>query len=106
MGKYLIKGNYVGDGVAGLMNDGGTKRRAAAAAAVESLGGTLDCMYYAFGDTDVYAIADMPDAASATAASLLINSSGSVSVALTPLLTVDDVDAAAGLSGNYSPPGD
>ena len=52
-------------------------------------------MYYAFGDTDVYAICDMPDNASATAASLLINASGAVRLNLTPLMTPEDVDAAA-----------
>ena len=105
MGKYLIKGNYVGDGVSGLMQDGGTKRRAAATAVIESFGGTLESMYYAFGDTDLYAIVDMPGDAAAAAASLLVNSSGSVSVSMTPLLTVDDLDAAAGMSGSYAPPG-
>ena len=105
MGKYLLKGNYVGDGIAGLMRDGGTKRRAAAEGVVASFGGTLDSMYYAFGDTDLYAIVDMPSDASAAAASLLVNSSGAVSVTVTPLLTVDDVDEASGLSGSYSPPG-
>lgn len=105
MTKYLIEGNYVGDGVAGLLKDGGTKREAAARAAVESVGGTLDCMFYAFGDTDVYGIVDMPDDASAAACSLMINSSGAVSVRLTPLLTPADLDAAAAKSPTYSPPG-
>ena len=38
MGKYLIRANYVGDGVQGLMAEGGTKREAAARAAIESVG--------------------------------------------------------------------
>ena len=105
MGKYLLKGNYVGDGIAGLMNDGGTKRRAAAAAAIESFGGSLESMYYAFGDTGLYAIAELPSDAAAVAASLLVNSAGSVSVTLTPLLTVEDLDDAAGITGSYPPPG-
>ena len=29
MGKYLVKGNYVGEGIAGLLSDGGSKRVAA-----------------------------------------------------------------------------
>lgn len=105
MPKYLIRGNYVGDGVAGLLKDGGTKRQAAAEAAVASVGGTLECMFYAFGDTDIYGIVDMPDDASAAAISLLINSSGAVSVRLTPLLSPADLDAAAAKSPAYSPPG-
>lgn len=103
MSKYLIQGNYVGDGVAGLRADGGEKRLAAATAAVESVGGTLDCFYYAFGDTDLYGIVDVPDAATAFNASLLINSSGAVSVTLTPLFDPSTVGGGGG--GSYTPPG-
>ncbi len=105
MGKYLIRANYVGDGVSGLMKEGGSKRRDAATAAIESVGGSMDCMYYAFGETDVYAICDLPDDASATALSLLINSSGSVSLNLVPLMTPEDIDAAAAKTPSYRAPG-
>ena len=94
MAKFLVRANYTGDGVKGLMSEGGSKRRDAATAAIESVGGTLDCMYYAFGETDMYAICDMPDNVSATAVSLLINSSGAVSLNMIPLMTPEDVDAA------------
>jgi uncharacterized protein with GYD domain len=105
MAKYLLSGNYVGDGVKGLMAEGGSKRREAAAAAIKSVGGSLDSFYYAFGKTDVFAICDFPDAASAAAISLLINSTGAVSVSLTPLMTAEDLDAAAAKSPSYRPPG-
>ena len=65
MAKYLVQGNYVGAGVAGLLKEGGSSRREAASKAIESVGGTLESMYYAFGDVDVYAIVEMPDTASA-----------------------------------------
>ena len=103
MSKYLIRGNYVGNGIAGLRKDGGAKRLAAATAALESVGGTLDCFYYAFGDTDLFGIVDAPDDASAFNASLLINSSGAVNVTLTPLF--DPSVISAGASGSYSAPG-
>jgi uncharacterized protein with GYD domain len=105
MAKYLFRANYVGDGVKGLMSEGGTKRREAARAAIESVGGSLDCMYYAFGDTDAYGVVDFPDAASATALSLLINASGSVTFNLTPLMTPEEVDAATAKSPSYRAPG-
>lgn len=105
MPHYLFRANYVGDGVKGLMSDGGTSRREAARAAIESVGGSLESMYYAFGDTDVYGFCEVPDAASAAALSLLINSSGSVQINLTPLLTVEDVDAAAAKNPDYRAPG-
>ncbi len=59
---------------------------------------------FAFGDTDVYAICDMPDDASATAASLMINSSGAVSINLTPLMTPAD-DTATAKTPSYRAPG-
>ena len=105
MAKFLLRANYVGDGLKGLMSEGGSKRREAAQAAVESVGGTLDCMYFAFGETDVYGICDMPDNASATAMSLLINASGAVTINLTPLMTPEDVDAAAAKTPSYRAPG-
>ena len=105
MAKYLVRGNYEGDGIAGLMAEGGSKRRDAAQAALESAGGSLDCMYYAFGDTDVFAICDIPDDASAVAVSLLINASGAMRLSLTPLLTVEDLDDAAKKTPSYRPPG-
>jgi uncharacterized protein with GYD domain len=105
MPKFLIRANYVGDGVKGLMSEGGSSRRDAARAAVESVGGSLDCLYYAFGDTDVYAICDVPDNASATALSLLINSSGAVSLNLVPLMTPEEVDAATAKTPSYRAPG-
>ena len=105
MAKYLVRANYVGDGVKGLMSEGGSKRRDAAAASVESVGGTLESMYFAFGDTDVFGIGDFPDDASATAWSLMINASGNVTATITPLMTPEDVDAAAAKTPSYRAPG-
>lgn len=105
MAKYLVKGNYVGKGVAGLLKEGGSSRRDAARKAIESVGGSLDSMYYAFGDVDVFAIVDMPDTASAVASSLLINASGAVTVTLTPLMTPEDIDEASKKNPAYRPPG-
>lgn len=83
--------------------DGGEKRFAAAKAAVESVGGTLDCFYYALGDTDLFGIVDAKDEAAALNASLLINSSGAVRISSTPLY--DPSVISAGASGSYTPPG-
>jgi len=105
MPKFLVRANYVGDGIKGLMSEGGSRRRDAARTAVESVGGSLECMYYAFGDTDLYAICDVPDVATATALSLTFNSSGAIRVNLVPLITPEDVDAAAAKTPTYRPPG-
>jgi uncharacterized protein with GYD domain len=105
MSKFLVTASYTADGVKGLMQEGGSKRRAAATAAIESVGGSLDCFYYAFGADDVVGIVDFPDDASATAVSLMINSTGAVNLSLTPLMTVEDVDAAAAKTASYRAPG-
>ena len=105
MSKYLIKGKYATDGVKGLMKEGGSKRRDAATDAIESVGGSVDSFYFAFGEADVIGICDFPDDASATAVSLLINSTGAVNVTFTPLMTPEDVDIAAAKTPSYRPPG-
>ena len=105
MAKYLVRGNYVGDGVKGLMEEGGTRRMEAARAAIESVGGSLDCMYFAFGDVDIYGICEFPDDASAAAFSLVVNASGAVTGSVMPLMSPEDVDAAAAKTPSYRPPG-
>jgi uncharacterized protein with GYD domain len=103
--KYLLEASYTGTGAQGLMKDGGSKRRAAAKTLIESLGGKLEALYYAFGETDVIAIADLPDNAAAAAASLTISSSGSLRGKITVLLTPEEVDQAVKKSVSYTPPG-
>ena len=105
MTKYLFEGTYVGQGINGLMQEGGTKRRDAFAEALSSVGGSLESFYYAFGYYDVLGVFEAPDDASAAALSLLINSTGSVNVRLKPLLTVQDVDEAVKKTPSYRAPG-
>ena len=104
MSKYLFQVNYVGDLAKGLLQEGGSRRREEATKAVESLGGTVECLYYAFGGTDAYLIVDLPDHASAAHVSLLVKSSG-FDCTTTVLLTPEEIDEATELSPNYRPPG-
>ena len=61
MPKYLVQASYVGDGVQGLRQEGGSARRAAVEKACSSVGGKLEAFYYAFGETDVVTVIDLPD---------------------------------------------
>ncbi|MGH3151828.1 MAG: hypothetical protein ACRDOB_14045 [Streptosporangiaceae bacterium] len=47
MPKYLFQGSYIGDGLKGLATEGGTPRVEAARQLFGSLGGTLECFYFA-----------------------------------------------------------
>jgi uncharacterized protein with GYD domain len=105
MPKYLVQASYIADGVQGLRKEGGSARRAAVEAACSSVGGNLDVFYYAFGDTDVVAILDLPDNTIAAGVALLVAASGKVDIKTTVLLTPEEVDSAVKVGGNYSPPG-
>ena len=70
MPKYLLQVNYTLDGVKGVLAKGGSARKSAAQAAAKSVGGKLDSFYFAFGGTDVFTVADLPDNAAAAALAL------------------------------------
>jgi uncharacterized protein with GYD domain len=103
--KYLVTGNYSSTGLAGLAKDKASGRKAAVAAAMKALGGKMENIYYAFGSTDVFVICDLPDNVSAAALSLAVSGSGLVKITTTPLLTVDEVDAALDKAVKYRAPG-
>ena len=105
MPKFMIQANYVGDGVKGLLSEGGTKRRETVAQVLESMGGKLEALYYAFGDYDVYGIADMPDNVSSVAFSLMVNASGAINAKTVVLLTPEELDEATQKSVDYRAPG-
>ena len=105
MPKFLIRASYTAEGAKGLMKGGGSARRAAVQKMLEGLGGKLEAMYFAYGDIDAYVIADVPDAAAGIAISLTVNASGAVHASTTPLITVEELDAAARKSVKYTPPG-
>jgi uncharacterized protein with GYD domain len=105
MPKYLLQANYVGQGINGLLSEGGTARRAAAEKAIQSVGGTLESFYYAFGDSDAYVIADVPDNASMAALTLTIAATGAVSTKTVVLMTPEEVDGAVKKAPTYRAPG-
>ena len=105
MPKYLLQVNYTTDGAKGLIKDGGSARRSAAQKAAESLGGRLESMYFAFGDTDAYVVAEMPDHTSIAAIALALAASGGATARTTVLLTPEEMDQATKKTPIYRPPG-
>jgi uncharacterized protein with GYD domain len=105
MPKLLIKASYSIEGIRGLQKEGGTGRRAAVQKLLEGVGGRLEQFYFAYGEHDVYAIVDVPDAASAVALSLSVNASGAVRLSTVPLITPEEMDVACKRPVGYRAPG-
>jgi uncharacterized protein with GYD domain len=95
MAKYLISGSYTVEGIRGVLKEGGTGRRKAVEDAVKAMGGRLEAFYFAFGDNDVFGIADVPDNVTAATFSMGIAATGTVRTKTTVLLTPEEVDQAA-----------
>jgi len=91
--------------VKGLLREGGTSRRAVVERLVESVGGKVEAFYYAFGETDLFVIADLPDNESMTAVALLVAASGAIRIKTTVLITPEEVDEAVKKAPSYRPPG-
>lgn len=104
MPKYLVEASYTLEGVKGLVAQGGSAREAVAREAAESVGGTLESLYFAFGSTDVFAVADLPDNTAAAALALAITAGGGLTARTVVLLTPAEIDAAAQKSVTYTPP--
>ncbi len=105
MPKYMITGSYTAEGARGLLKEGASGRLAAVRELAKSAGGSVEAAYFAFGKTDIFVVVDVPDAAAAAAISITVGAAGSVKIRTIPLLSVEEVDAAARKSIAYRPPG-
>jgi uncharacterized protein with GYD domain len=105
MPKYLVQASYTAEGLKGLKKDTAVGRKSSIAKAMESLGGRLECMYFALGEYDVFGISDLPDHVAAASFALQASSSGLVSTKTTALLTPEEVDKAFAKKGAYKAPG-
>jgi uncharacterized protein with GYD domain len=101
MPKYLVQVNYVGEGIKGLLKEGGSSRRDVVEKLIKSLGGTMEAFYYAFGETDLFVIAEVPDNTSMAAIALTVTATGTVTVRTTMLLTPEEIDEAGKKSPIY-----
>ena len=106
MAKYLIRAKYTQAGVTGLLREGGTSRREALRATIEGVGGTLNDLFYAFGDWDLFLITELPDDAAAAAVSMNISAAGALEVTVTVMVTPETIDEAISKAVPYRAPGD
>ena len=105
MPKYLFTGSFTPQGAKGIMAEGGTARRAVVKKMFESVGGSLESYYFAFGSDDFFIVGDLPDNTSAAAAALTTSASGAVHTRTVVLLTPEDADEVAKRSPSYRAPG-
>jgi uncharacterized protein with GYD domain len=105
MPKYLFEARYTAEGAKGLAREGGSGRRGAMTKMTEGVGGKLESFYYAFGDVDLYAIADLPDNESAAAIALAVAQGGGATVKTIVLIPPEDMDKAGKKAVDYRPPG-
>ncbi len=105
MAKYLFQVSYTAAGTQGLLKEGGTARRALLEQITKNLGGSLEAFYYAFGDVDVFVIADLPNDATAAALSLSVSSWGTVTIKTTSLISPETIDEATKIDVGYRPAG-
>lgn len=105
MAKYLSIARYTADGTKGLIDKGGTARVEASRKLIEDAGGSLESFYFALGEDDVYIVCDLPDNATAAAASMNAAASGMVVNRMVALLTAEEVDRAAAAKMHYDAPG-
>jgi len=103
--KFMIMGSYTADGAKALAKEGGSQRKAAVEKMVGGLGGKVEAFYFAFGESDIYVIVDVPDTTSGAALSLAVNASGMVKLSSVMLMTPEDIDAACKKTVSYRAPG-
>jgi uncharacterized protein with GYD domain len=102
MPKYLIQGSYSPEALEAVKSGGGSRRRDATAELIRGLGGEMESFYYAFGDSDTYVTADLPNNEAAAAWALAVNAGGQVALKTVVLLTPEEVDAACHIASAQS----
>lgn len=108
MGAYLFEVSYTADAWAKQVKNP-VNRINIVKPVIENAGGKIVCAYYAFGDSDIVLIAELPDNKAAAALSLAFTAGGALSgIKTTVLMDVDDgldaIKTAGGLIGAYKPP--
>ena len=104
MSKFLLRTRYTSKGWRGLVKEGVAARMSYVRNLVESSGGTLESLYFVYGEDDVLLIVDV-DPPVAAGLSMAVNQNDSVEISTTPLLTVDEMEQARGRLPDYRPPG-
>ena len=107
MAHYLIQASYSQEAVATLVKSP-EDRSAVIRRLAQSFGGRVEAFYFAFGDYDVVAIAEVPDNVTMAALSMAVSASGALrafkTTVLIPMNEAVEAMRKAGTIG-YRPPG-
>ena len=105
MPHYLCQVSYNAGGWAALLKKP-QNRVEAVRPAVEKLGGKIEGAWFAFGESDLVVVLEMPDNVSAAAFAIAVAGGGAVkSYKTTPLMSIDDgIEASKrGAKSGYKP---
>jgi uncharacterized protein with GYD domain len=102
MAKYLFLVRITNVRTAGTPSNFGADWEASLTEAVANVSGAVEAIYFAFGDTDIYMVADVPDEASAAALSLGISLGREATVVTVLLFTPARVQLP---TWSWRPPG-
>jgi uncharacterized protein with GYD domain len=109
MPKYAFMGGYTAEAWKGLI-DSPESRKEAIERAVKVVNGTVDTIYWTFGEDDFLVICDLPDDTAAAATGVGVASSGRLrNMRTIKLITADEfinlLGRAKTIAGAYTPPG-
>ena len=107
MAHYLIQASYTTQGISGLVKNP-EDRAVALRPLVEGIGGKIESLYFAFGESDVVVIVELPDNVTMAALSMAVGASGAVTnLKTTVLMPMSEGVEAARRAGSisYRPPG-
>ncbi len=103
MAKFLFQVNYPVNGSKSALVHGGSARRTAAQASAKLLGGKVESFHFAFGTTDAYVLAELPNNEAAAALAMTMSANDGATVTTTVLLTPDEIDHATGATVKFRP---
>jgi len=105
MPHYMFRASYTREAMQGVLKEGASARIDVVRKLAESVGGSVEVAYWAFGEDDFVTIVELPDNAAAVAVATTVASAGVGKISTTVLLTAADVDEARARRPAYRAPG-
>jgi uncharacterized protein with GYD domain len=102
----MFTAEYTAPGLEGTIEEGFAAREAYIRSLIESLGGTVEVFYWAYGVADAVLVVDAPAAAAIAFAMTVSSHEDALHIVTTPLLTAEEMEEARVLLPRFRPPGD